>query len=79
MHLENKMKKLIYVFLLFTSIASATIIDERKIDIYFGNGVWNKQFSDDGCKSVDAAECSTKILDSLVPTVSVGMHMRPKK
>jgi len=32
---------LIQIFFLFFVAAHATQIDERKTDIYFGNGVWN--------------------------------------
>ena len=44
MNLENKMKKLLLIFGLvfgFSISIFALPINECKIDIYFGNGVWN--------------------------------------
>jgi hypothetical protein len=35
------MKQLIFILLLFITSAYANAIDERKSDLYFGNGVWN--------------------------------------
>jgi len=65
------MKRIIlFIFLISGFYASvfALPIDECKTDIYFGNGVWNKQFSIDGCVDDVAADCSRAELDnSLVP------------
>ena len=41
-------------------------IDECKTDIYFGNGVWNKQYSNDNCKKDSAAECSVRYFNRLI-------------
>ena len=44
---------LVYLFITFSS-ASALQIDERKIDIYFGNGVWNDETSaEDGRRELE--------------------------
>ena len=43
----------------------AGIIDERKTDIYFGNGVWNDEYSRD-CLQKSAANCSQYKLNELI-------------
>ena len=63
------MKRIIlFIFLISGFYASvfALPIDECKTDIYFGNGVWNKQFSIDGCVDDVAADCSRAELDNLI-------------
>ena len=58
---------LIINLLVYVSLFSyAGNIDECKTDIYFGNGVWNKQYSNDNCKKDSAAECSVRYLDRLI-------------
>ncbi len=62
--------KRITIFILLILGFSATVfalpVNECKTDIYFGNGVWNKQFSRDNCIEDDAAECSQKKLKQLI-------------
>jgi len=62
--------KRITIFILLILGFSATVlalpVNECKIDIYYGNGVWNKQFSRDNCIKDDAAECSQKKLNQLI-------------
>ncbi len=53
------------IFIL-TSSLSANVINESKTDIYFGNGIWNLQFTKTKCKKQDAAECSQRYLDRLL-------------
>ena len=62
------MKKLFYVLgvIFVSTFTYAQSVDETKIDIYFGNGVWNKQFSNDGCKKDGAANCSKEDLNDLI-------------
>ena len=61
-------KLLLFLGIIFglNSSAFAIPVNECKIDIYFGNGVWNKQFSSDNCKKDFAAECSQKQLNELI-------------
>jgi len=63
------LKKLLWIlYYLFTfgfSVLQANISNECKTDIYFGNGVWNKQFSKD-CSKSGSADCSRKVLDQLI-------------
>lgn len=47
-------------------IANAEMINECKSDIYFGNGVWNTQFSSDNCIDDPAADCSQRKLNELI-------------
>jgi len=51
------MKILFYILsvIVMFSMTYAQSIDESKTDIYFGNGVWNKQFSGDDCNEDGAA------------------------
>jgi len=53
------MKKLVWIlcyFVVFSvTFLNANTSDGCKTDIYFGNGVWNKQFSDDDCNEDGAA------------------------
>ncbi len=51
------MKRLLFVWLLMMATAFGGEIDERKIDLYFGNGIWN---------SYDSAEKSMKKLQKRV-------------
>ena len=63
------MKKLLIILLLnfgITGTIFATPFNECKIDIYFGNGIWNKQFSNDNCRKDFAAECSQAELNDLI-------------
>ncbi len=57
-------KVITYILLSYMSLY-ATSIDERKIDIYFGNGVWNKEYTND-CESDSAANCSQFELNAIV-------------
>lgn len=57
------MKQIILVLLLLISSISASEIDERKTDLYFGNGVWNSE--------ADAAE-SQEELQKRVDLVIIG-------
>ena len=52
---------------MFFSICTlnAESINEYKTDIYFGNGVWNKQFSIN-CDEDGSADCSKQELDDLI-------------
>jgi hypothetical protein len=51
------MKKLILLFFFIFGLNGAYAIDERVVDFYFGNGVWN---------TPDGAEASRKILKDLI-------------
>jgi len=50
----------------FSVSAFSLPINECKTDIYFGNGVWNKQFSRDNCVKDSAAECSQRKLNKVI-------------
>ena len=50
----------------FTVSVFALPMNECKTDIYFGNGVWNKQFSRDNCRKDSAAECSQRKLNEVL-------------
>ena len=68
MNLENNMKyilKFILISSLFFTLLGADNINECKTDIYFGNGVWNKQFVSD-CEEDSAANCSQDTLNDLI-------------
>ncbi|WP_345992164.1 hypothetical protein [Sulfurimonas sp. HSL-1716] len=63
------MKKLLFILSLMISsllLAQTQKINECKTDIYFGNGVWNKQYSRDDCDKDSAAECSVRELNDLI-------------
>ena len=71
------MKRIIlFIFLISGFYASvfALPIDECKTDICFGNGVWNKQFSIDGCVDDLAADCSRAELDNLIKKEIIKGH-----
>jgi len=60
--------KYLFKFILALFLFSTTLysnIDECKTDIYFGNGVWNKVFTND-CEEDSAANCSQDVLNDLV-------------
>jgi len=50
----------------FSVSAFSLPINECKTNIYFGNGVWNKQFSRDNCVKDSAAECSQRKLNKVI-------------
>lgn len=56
------MKQIILILFLLTVTLFANDIDERKIDIYFGNGVWNSEA--DAKKG--QAELQTQIDDKII-------------
>ena len=60
------MKRFIIILIMSLSQVSANTINEDKTDIYFGNGVWNSQFTKTNCQKQDAAECSQRYLNRLV-------------
>jgi len=63
------MKKLLLIFGLVLGLSNslfALSVNECKTDIYFGNGVWNKQFSRSNCNKDSAAECSQKELTQII-------------
>jgi hypothetical protein len=57
--------KFILIPSLFFTLLGADNINECKTDIYFGNGVWNKQFVSD-CEEDSAANCSQDTLNDLI-------------
>jgi hypothetical protein len=57
--------KFILISSLFFTLLGADNINECKTDIYFGNGVWNKQFVSD-CEEDSAANCSQDTLNDLI-------------
>lgn len=62
----KKLSILIFSFLVSIISVKAEEINECKSDIYFGNGVWNTQFSSDNCIEDPAADCSQRDLNELI-------------
>lgn len=62
------MKKIVVILSVLVGVVFANFyeVNEVKTDIYFGNGIWNSQFSDTDCAKNDAAECSKKMLNRVV-------------